>query len=261
MAAKTHGTLMRSTTLPATAFTETRESMTHGTLMRSTTLPATAFTDTRESMTTSTTLCRSTESTNDPPPGYSTSTITNLSEPPSRMAIDPTEKSDMLCDSPGQMVTPTLTHSPSSTESSSGDHTIHMASFIDEPRASSVLVDVSQFCKNDTRFHHLWLQFYSHLRIQCIHSVRKSTAMHIASHITSNQPQTRLEGLYSLNELASPSELPSSRRHIKYPLLWILYSSYTQLSNMLLVFFPCLFFTVFHYLLPLCMICRLSLCL
>src|SRR5438477_11402584 len=34
------------------------------------------------------------------------------------------------------MVTPTLTHSPSSTESSSGDRTIQMASFLDEPHAS-----------------------------------------------------------------------------------------------------------------------------
>jgi hypothetical protein len=42
------------------------------------------------------------------------------------------ENSHMYCDSPDDMPTPTLTHSPSSTESSSGDRMIHMASFVDD---------------------------------------------------------------------------------------------------------------------------------
>jgi hypothetical protein len=40
---------------------------------------------------------------------------------------------EQFSSSPNNVVTPTLTFSPLSTESSGGDHMIHMASFIDEP--------------------------------------------------------------------------------------------------------------------------------
>jgi hypothetical protein len=83
---------------------------TRNTLLRSTTLPANAF-----------------DATSDPLPAPAE------------------ENSHMYCESPNDMSPPTLTHSPSSTESSSSDRTIHMASFIDNVETAFLDPKFSQF--------------------------------------------------------------------------------------------------------------------
>ena len=93
-------------------------------LLRATTLPASSF-------------APSALAAEDPPPPIAhmsttpTTVMITLSDPPLPPGYG--ESSDMNCDSPNEMVTPTPTHSPSSTDSSSGDRTIQMSSFIDKP--------------------------------------------------------------------------------------------------------------------------------
>ena len=71
-------------------------------------------------------------STADSQMGYNPTTVMNtLSDPPLLPSYG--ESADMNCDSPNEIATPTLMHFPSSTDSSSGDRTIQMSSFIDEP--------------------------------------------------------------------------------------------------------------------------------
>jgi hypothetical protein len=96
-------------------------------LLRSTTLPASRFSPAAVHP-----LPSAHTSTADPQTGYDPTTVMNtLSDPPTPSGYG--ESSDMNCDSPNEMATPTLTHSPSSTDLSSGDQTIQMSSFIDEP--------------------------------------------------------------------------------------------------------------------------------